>query len=233
VLDDENSLEEYSEVDEREIYDVGTRSGRKYTPYKKNKRVDSESRKEQELLGQIWQSTQIRDTKTRRNEGLNKDRKKKILMNKCNWYGETGHFGTECPQILKYAICIKCKQRGHEWNKCPTYPMERKVRIQKKQFEVEEQWKEAHEFAKDLIRGLPKISMEELIKYVPGYERKVYETVKKHHEEINYLGKDGIPKSTPVLCETNIQDVDAEAVVDSGVVVIVITRGLAERLPYE
>jgi len=179
VLDDENSSEKYSEDDEREIYDVGTRSGRKYTPYKKNKRVESESRREQELLGQIRQSTQIRDTKTRRNEGLNKAREKKRLMNKCNRCEETEHFGTECSRILEYAICTKCKQRGHEWNKCPIYPIERKVRIRKKQFEVEEQWKEAHEFAKDLIRGLPKISMEELIKYVPGYEQKVYEYMKQ------------------------------------------------------
>src|SRR5215208_1268044 len=75
------------------------------------------------------ENIQIKDLKTGRNEGLNRAREKKRTMNKCNRCGDTEHFGTECPRILEYAICTRCRQRGHEWNKCPTYPMEKKVRI--------------------------------------------------------------------------------------------------------
>src|SRR5215207_1030710 len=83
------------------------------------------------------------------------------------------------------------------------------------------------------MRNLPKIQVGEVMKYVSGYEQKVYDTVKKYQEEVNYLEKDGRSRCTPVLCETNIQGIDTEAVVDSGAAVTVITRGLAERLPYD
>jgi hypothetical protein len=223
--EDEEALDytEESSEDEKEIYEVGTRSGRKYAPYRRDKKVEFE--KEQEPVQQ--------NARIKKNEGLNRAREKKRLLNKCNRCGEVGHFGTECPRVLQHAVCTRCGKIGHEWNKCPQYPIEKKIRIKKKQFEVEEQWKDAYDFVKHILKNLPKVNIEELMKHIPDYERKVYEAVKKSGEVVNYLGKDGRPRCTPVLCETNIQGIDVEAVVDSGASVTVITRGLAEQLPYD
>ena len=74
-----------------------------------------------------------------------------------------------------------------------------------------------------------------MMKYIPGYEKKLYETMKKFGEqdEINYIEEDGRPRFIPITCEANIQGIETNAIIDTGAAVTVITRGLADQLPYE
>src|SRR5215216_3439039 len=157
------------------------------------------------------------------------------MRNKCNRCGETGHFRTECPRVKQYAVCTRCGDIGHEYNKCPIYPMEKKPRIRKVQFEAEEKWKDTFDFVKLILRNLPRVSHEEMMKYIPGYEKKLYETMKKFGEqdEINYIEEDGRPRFIPITCEANIQGIETDAIIDTGAAVTVITKGLADQLPYE
>ena len=159
----------------------------------------------------------------------------KEMKNKCNRCGEIGHFGTKCPSVVQFARCIRCKNVGHEWNNCPNFPLEKKVRKQKEQFEVEEQWKNKYNFVKYVLKNLPRNSIEESMKYIPGYGQKVYEAMKKYQgqDEINLIEKEGRPKIIPVTCEANIQGVETEVIIDSGAAVSVITKELADQIPYE
>ena len=53
------------------------------------------------------------------------------------------------------------------------------------------------------MKNLPRVSIEESMKYIPEYERKIYETVKKFGEqdEINYIAEEGQPRFIPITCE--------------------------------
>ena len=86
-----------------------------------------------------------------------------------------------------------------------------------------------------ILKNLPRVSIEESMKYILEYERKIYETVKKFGEqdEINYIAEEGQPRFIPITCEANIQGIETEAIVDTGAAVTVITKGLVDQLPYE
>ena len=62
----------------------------------------------------------------------------------CNRCEKQGHFGIECPRIQ----CTRCGEKRHEWNKCPTYPIEKKPRKKRGTIIIEEKIREKYEFAK-------------------------------------------------------------------------------------
>ena len=157
------------------------------------------------------------------------------MKNKCSWCGEIGHFGVDCPRVKQYAVCTKCGNIEYEYNRCPTFLIEKKPRIWKRQFEIDEKLKDTFDFIKVILKNLPRVSIEESMKYILEYERKIYETVKKFGEqdEINYIAEEGQPRFIPITCEANIQGIETEAIVDMGAAVTVITKGLVDQLPYE
>ena len=113
-----NSLNSSDESDnEREVYDITTRSGRKFIPYGRNKKMDLEPKEDQKLLKQLRQNNQTTNIKEdKRKQGLNKAREVKWMKNKCSQCEEIGHFGVDCPRIKQYAVCTRCGNVGHEYN---------------------------------------------------------------------------------------------------------------------
>ena len=188
----------------------------------------AESTDEDEEVGKINQkdTNAIRDKRT---EALQKARNKQRQKNGCNRCEKQEHFETECLRIQ----CTRCGEKGHEWNKCPTYPIEKKPRKKRETIIIEEKIREKYEFAKYIMENLPRVSIKDTMKYVPGYEEKLYNIVQKHESEVNFLEKIGEEKFNPITCEVNIQGVNEEVIIDTEAGATVMTRGMMENLPYE
>src|SRR3989440_10083885 len=242
-----SSSEEYSDEDEREIYELKTRSGRIFKPYDKKdkgKRVgypekrkvkfretDEPMEEDEESEGE--QTIYIKEDKNKINrkkiEALQRAREKAGRKNICNRCGNQGHWGTECPRLQ----CTRCGKKGHEWNKCLEYPMQTKPK-KKKEFMIDESMKGRYEFTKYILKNLPRVSFEENIKYVPKYQERIYDIVQKYDgEKVNYLRRNGEPKYTPVTCEVNIQGIETEAIVNTGAGATIMSKELMKETQYE
>jgi len=238
---DNSSDSEYTDEDERQVF-LETRSGRQFNPYNKKRKIKSESKKEKTLIHNDTEEsmdedeevgkTRQKDTsviRNKRTEALQKARNKQRQKNVCSRCGTQGHFGTECPRIQ----CTRCGEKGHEWNRCPTYPVKKNPRKKKETVVIEEKIREKYEFAKYIMENLPRVSLKETMKHVPGYEEKLYNIVQKHESGVNFLERIGEEKFNPITCEINIQGVNTEAIIDTGAGATVMTRGMMEDLPYE
>ena len=237
---EDSSSEEYNSEDEREIYELGTRSGRTYKPYdKKNKGKRVERKvKFKEINEPMEEDEEIEEEQTvyvtkdkdkvnrKRMEALLKAREKARQKNICNRCGIQGHWGTECPRLQ----CTRCGKKGHEYNKCLEYPMQTKPR-KRKEIIIDESMKERYEFVKYILKNLPRVSFEENMKHIPKYQEKLYDIVQKYDgEKVNFLKRNGEPKYTPVTCEVNIQGIETEAIIDTGARATIMSKELMNTI---
>src|ERR1043166_3440193 len=99
------------------------------------------------------------------------------------------------------------------WNKCPKYPVEKKT---KREMNMDKMTEEEFKIAEHIVKELPKmIKKEELCKSIYRYKEK----------GVKFLQKNGKPKIKPLVCEVNIQGIETEAIIDTGVVATVMLTG--------
>ena len=106
------------------------------------------------------------------------------------------------------------------WNKCPDYPLEKKLR---KEMNIDETTEKECKIAEHIVKDLPK-----MIK-----KKALYDSIQRFKEKgIKYLQKNGKPRFIPITCEVNIQGIETEAIIDSGAAATVMSSGLLKKIPY-
>jgi hypothetical protein len=207
VTEDESILENEME---KKVYE--TRSGKRY---RRNETIEEDEEEEERLRSQ--QSTEKR--RQQQIKGLEKGYLKRMKENKCNICRETGHFSTDCPQ----AYCHKCKQFGHLESSRRFHPESKQ--ISKNKQEIGESTEKKYQLMKHMFKNLPRVISKD----------KVYNELQKYEKEKGtyFLGKKNNSGYIPTVCEVNVQGVEAEAVLDLGSAVTVITKGLLDKTSYE
>src|SRR5256714_9460450 len=240
---EDSSSEEYSEEDERKMYEIETRSGRTFKPYDrrdKGKRTERPKERKVEFreMGEPMEEDEESDKRQTKDKNeinrkkikaLQQAREKVRQKNVCNRCGTQGHWGTECPRLQ----CTRCGKKGHEWNKCMEFPLQTKPR-KRKEIIIDESMKRRYEFTKYILKNLPRVSFEENLKHIPKYQEKLYDVIQKYDgEKVNYLRRNGEPKYTPVTCEVNIQGIETEAIVDTGAGATIMSKELMKEAQYK
>src|SRR5881227_2910015 len=79
------------------------------------------------------------------------------------------------------------------------------------------------------------VSIEEAIKMMPGYKKnfsKVFKVVKKG-ERVNYMRTPKKSRFTSMKSKAEIEDVEIDAIIDTGAAISAMTRSLMEELGYK
>ena len=107
------------------------------------------------------------------------------------------------------------------WDKCPDYPLEKKLR---KEMNIDETTEKECRIAEHIVKDLPK-----MIK-----KKALYKSIQRFREKgVKYLQKNGKPEYIPTTYEVNIQGIETDAIVDSGAAATVMSSGLLNKIPYE
>ena len=133
--------------------------------------------------------------------------------------------------------CRNCDNIGHFTTNCPTLPIKEKEKIMK----VRERNKERKQKSfpinlekriKDLPCGL---TIEEAFKMIPGYKKEFGKTIKivKKGEKVNYMGTPEKSRFTSMKSKAEIEDVEIDAIIDTGAAISAMTRSLMEELGYK
>src|ERR1043165_2134479 len=90
--------------------------------------------------------------------------------------------------------------------------------------DIDKMTEEKFKIAEHIVKELPKIVK----------KKELYESILRYKEkEVKYLQKNGKPKIKPLVCEVNIQGIETEAIIDTGVAATVMSTGFLEEIPYE
>jgi predicted aspartyl protease len=137
----------------------------------------------------------------------------------------------------KKFTCRNCETIGHFTTNCPTLSTKEREKIMKAR-EKNKERKEKN-FSIDLeqrIKNSPcGLTIGEAIKMVPGYKREFSKTFKviKRGKEIKYMEIPKKPRFTSTRGKAKIEDIEIEAIIDTGAAISAMTRGLMEELGYK
>src|SRR5207248_7702281 len=191
ILDDESSLDE---DEEKRFYSISTRS-QKYenarTNTRRNKtdnfqqrkidklvendkrRLNSESRRELELLDEESEDEVMVNTGNKRMDAIKKALEGKRKKNKCKRCGGIGHFVPDCPTLTEKER--KWHDEERERNR------EKRKGKSRKYVEFEEEF--------DILNAPSELTVGQAMKYIPAYKKHVKRVFKKgkQGENVNYI----------------------------------------------
>src|SRR2546430_580304 len=232
ILDDEFSSDE---DEEKRFYPILTRSqkyGNAGTNTRRNKtdnfqqrkmdklaendkrRLNSESRRELELLDEESEDEVMTDTGNKRLNGIKKALEVKRKKNKCKRCGGIGHFVPDCPTLT---------EKERKW-----HDEERERNREKRKGKSRKYVEFEKEF--DILSSPCGLTVEQAMKYIPAYKRHVKRVFKKgkQGENVNYIKSSEGERSTAMRCNAGIEGKVIEAIIDSGAEGTAMSRGLMD-----
>jgi len=237
IREDESSSDE---DDEKRVYPISTRSqkyGNASTNIRRDRtnnfqqrkmdklaendkrRLNSESRRELELLDEENEDEVMADTGNKKVDAIKKALEGKRKKNKCKRCGGIGHFVPDCPTLTEK----EKKQFDEERER----NRERRKGKSRKYVEFEEEF--------DILSSPCGLTVGQAMKYIPAYKKHVKRVFKrgKQGENVNYIKSSEGERSTAMRCNAGIEGEVIEAIIDSGAEVTAMSRGLMDKLGYE
>ena len=228
----EYSSDEESDYEEYHVYPVATRQRKNINERKDElaRNYQSESRKERNLKANMNRNIntgmEVSEDSDSENENNNRVENKGKMSRK---------------EALQKAYkkregkfeCRNCGQMGHFTVNCPTLPQKQK----EKMLEARQKNKERKEkvFPINIEERIKKspcgLNIEEALKLVPGYKKEFNKRMK--FKEVAYIESEGEPKFTSMKSKVEIEDVEMEAVIDTGAAISAITKDLMDELGYK
>src|SRR5207248_1720427 len=137
----------------------------------------------------------------------------------------------------KKFTCRNCETIGHFTANCPTLSTKEREKIMKAR-ERNKKQKEKN-FPVDLEKRIEDspcgLTIKEAMKMVPGYKKefsKIFKVIKRG-KEVKYMETPEKTRYTSTRGKAKIEDIEIEAIIDSGAVVSAISRRLMEELGYK
>ncbi|HVI21744.1 MAG TPA: retropepsin-like aspartic protease, partial [Bacillus sp. (in: firmicutes)] len=223
----ESSEEEDNYEDEYEVYSVATRNRPSLREKKEGmaRNVQIESKRERELRTNKNRNLTMDIDEESDNEDQEKD---KITRQEALRRAQKAREG-------KFT-CRKCENVGHFTVNCPMLSDREKEKMKKARIRNKERKEKTFplnigEHIKNSPCGL---SVEQAMEIVPGYKREFNRRIKfkKNLENINYMETPEEPRFTSMKGKAEIEDIEIDAIIDTGAAVSAITRGLMEELGY-
>ena len=218
IYESEDDDEEY------QIYPAQRTTRSKSKPYE---RPQVESRKEQKL--RFNQDKDIEIDNEDSDVEMQDNRKGRMSRNEAL---QKAHRARE-----RKFRCRNCDTIGHFTANCPTLPSKEKERIMRAREKSKERKQKVFPVnLEERIRNAPcGLSIEEAMKMMPGYKKnfsRVFKVVKKG-ERVNYMGTPEKSRFTSMRSKAEIEDVEIDAIIDTGAAISAITRSLMEELGYK
>src|SRR3954451_9751552 len=230
ILNDEFSSDE---DEEKRFYPISIRSqkyGNARTNTRRNKtdnfqqrrmdklaendkrRLNSEFRKELELLDEDSEDEVMANTGNKRMDAIKKALEGKRKKNKCKRCGGVGHFVPDCPTLT---------EGEKKW-----YGEERQQNKEKRKEKLKKYVGFEEEFD---IMSLPcGLTVDQAMKFIPAYKKHVKRVFRKgkQEENINYIKSSEEERSLVMRCNERIEGKVIEAIINSGAEITAISRGL-------
>src|SRR2546423_14536687 len=183
------------------------------------RRLNSESRRELELLDEENEDEVMTDIGNKRLDAIKKALEAKRKKNKCKRCGGIGHFVSDCPTLT---------EKERKW-----HDEERERNREKRKGKSKKYVKFEEEF--DILNAPSRLTVGQAMKYIPAYKRHVKRVFKrgKQGENVNYIKSSEGERSTAMRCNAGIEGRVIEAIIDSGAEVTAMSRGLMDKLGYE
>src|SRR5256884_2223824 len=237
ILDDESSSDE---DEEKRFYPISTRSqkyGNAETNTRRNKtdnfqqqkidklaendkrRLNSESRRELELLDEDSEDEVMANTGNKRMNAIKKALEGKRKKNKCKRCGGIGHFVPDCSTLT---------EGEKKW-----YGEERQRNKEKRKEKLKKYVGFEEEF--DIMSSPCGLTVSQAMKFIPAYRKHVKRVFRKgkQGENINYIKSSEGERSLVMRCNAGIEGKVVKAIIDSGAEITAMSRGLMEKLGYE
>src|SRR3954451_20017901 len=237
ILNNESSSDEDKE---KRFYPISTRSQKyenaetntrrnkmdNFQQWKNNKlaendkrRLNSESRRELELLDEDSEDEVIANTENKRMNAIKKALEEKRKKNKCKRCGRIGHFVLDC---------LTLTEGEKKW-----YGEERQQNKEKRKEKLKKYVGFEEEF--DIMGSPCGLTVDQAMKFIPAYRKHVKRVFRKgkQGENINYIKSSEGERSSVMRCNAEMEGKVIEAIIDSGAEITAMSRGLMEKLGYE
>jgi hypothetical protein len=133
--------------------------------------------------------------------------------------------------------CRNCENKGHFTVNCPTLSEKEKERMRKARERNKDRKEKVFPFdIEKHIRNSPcGLSVEQAIEMVPGFKKEFNSKVKfrKNLENVNFVETSEESKFTPMTGRAEIEDIEIDAIIDTGAAISIITKGLMKELGYK
>jgi len=133
--------------------------------------------------------------------------------------------------------CRNCDKIGHFTANCPTLsPKEKEKVVKARERNKERKGKSFPINLEERIKELPcGLTVEEAQKMIPGYKKefsKAFKIIKKR-EKVNYMEIPKRSKFTSMKSKAEIEDIEIDAIIDTGAAISAMTKTLIEELGYK
>src|SRR5437764_7292220 len=183
------------------------------------RRLNSESRKEVELLDEESEDEVMANTGNKRMDENKKALEGKRKKNKCKRCGGIGHFVTDC---------LTLTEREKKW-----YGEERQRNKEKRKEKLKKYVEFEEEF--DIMNAPCRLTVSQAMKFIPSYRKHVKRVFRKgkQEENVNYIKSSEEERSSLMRCNAEVEGKVVEAIIDSGAEVTAMSRRMMEKLGYE
>src|SRR5256714_505991 len=183
------------------------------------RRLNSESRRELELLDEDSEDEVMANTGNKRMNVIKKALEGKRKKNKCKRCGGIGHFVSDC---------LTLTEGKRKW-----YGEERQRNKEKRKEKLKKYVGFEEEF--DIMSSPCGLTVSQAMKFIPAYRKHVKRVFRKgkQGENINYIKSSEGKRSSVMRCNAGMEGKVVEAIIDSGAEITAMSRGLMEKLGYE
>src|SRR5437764_152170 len=183
------------------------------------RRLNSESRREVELLDEESEDEVMANTGNKRMDAIKKALEGKRKKNKCKRCGGIGHFVPDCPTLT---------EGEKKW-----YGEERQRNKEKRKEKLKKYVGFEEEF--DIMSAPCGLTVGQAMKFILSYKKHVKKVFRKgkQEENINYIKSSEKERSSLMRCNAEVKGKVVEAIIDLGAEVTVMSRRMIEKLGYE
>src|SRR3954454_12148094 len=183
------------------------------------RRLNSEFRKELELLDEDSEDEVMANTGNKRIDAIKKALEGKRKKNKCKRCEGIRHFVPDCSTLT---------EGERKW-----YGEERQQTKEKRKEKSKRYVGFEEEF--DIMNSPCGLTVSQAMKFIPTYRKHVKRVFRKgkQREPINYIKSSEKERSSVMRCNARIEGKVVEAIIDSDAEISAMLRGLMEKLGYE